>query len=52
MYNQYATLYDERVQKIVYRYFQDELVTSIVGLEGVENGRELLGIKLDVDDGT
>jgi len=40
------------VQKIAYRHFQDELVTAIVGLEGVENGRELLGIELDVDNGT
>jgi len=37
---------------IAYRDFQDELVAAIVCLEGVENGRKLLGIELDVDDGT
>jgi hypothetical protein len=45
-------LHDEGVQIFAYRHFQDELVAAIVGLEGVENGRELLGVEFDVDDGT
>jgi hypothetical protein len=34
------------------RDLEDELLAIVGGLDGVENGRKLLGIELDIDDGT
>jgi hypothetical protein len=34
------------------RHLEDELLAIVLGLEGVKNGGELLGIELDIDDGT
>jgi peptide chain release factor 1 len=34
------------------RNLEDELLTVVLSLEGVENGRELGSIELDIDDGT
>lgn len=31
---------------------KDEFVTTVIGLEGVENGWELLGIEFYINDGT
>ena len=30
-----------------YRNLENELVATVVGVQGVENGRELLGVELD-----
>jgi len=32
---------------LAYRDLKDELLAIVVGLKGVENGRELVGIELD-----
>jgi hypothetical protein len=34
------------------RDLENELLAIVGGLKGVENGRELVGIELDIDDGT
>jgi hypothetical protein len=36
----------------VLRNLQNELLAVVLGLNGVENGRELLTLELHVDDGT
>lgn len=38
--------------QIAYRNLEDELLAIVLGLKGVQNGRELLSLELDVDDGT
>lgn len=43
--------WDVEVRVLAYRDLEDKLVATVLGLKGVENGGELLGVELDCGQG-